>query len=159
MRNTFKRNLMATLLATALLAGCAQDAGNKEVGGTVLGGLGGALLGAQFGSGTGQLMATAAGTMLGAYLGNQVGSGLDKADQNYVGRAESNAYSAPIGQTITWSNPQSGNSGTITPVREGRSQSGSYCREFQQTVSIGGKNQKAFGRACQQPDGSWQIVE
>jgi len=47
----------------------------------------------------------------------------------------------------------------VTPVRDGYSESGSYCREFQQTVSIGGKNEQAYGVACRQPDGSWRIVE
>jgi surface antigen len=43
-------------------------------------------------------------------------------------------------------------------VREGTSESGKYCREFQQTVTIGGKTEQAYGTACRQPDGSWQIV-
>ena len=33
-----------------------------------------------------------------------------------------------------------------------------YCREFTKTVAIGGRIQPAYGRACYQPDGSWQIV-
>lgn len=32
-----------------------------------------------------------------------------------------------------------------------------YCREFTQTISIGGQLQKGIGTACLQPDGSWQI--
>jgi len=30
------------------------------------------------------------------------------------------------------------------------------CREYQTTVTIGGKPQKAFSRACRQPDGTWK---
>jgi hypothetical protein len=33
------------------------------------------------------------------------------------------------------------------------------CREFTSTVTIGGQPQQAFGQACQQPDGSWQITQ
>lgn len=33
-----------------------------------------------------------------------------------------------------------------------------YCREFTQTIKIGGKQQKGFGTSCLQPDGTWQIV-
>ena len=69
------------------------------------------------------------------------------------------AQTAPVGQTITWNNPNSGNSGSVTPVREGKAASGEYCREFQQTVTIGGKSENAYGTACRQPDGSWKIVE
>jgi hypothetical protein len=33
-----------------------------------------------------------------------------------------------------------------------------YCREFTKVVNIGGHMENAYGQACQQPDGSWQIV-
>jgi hypothetical protein len=39
-----------------------------------------------------------------------------------------------------------------------KSAAGQYCREFQQSIDIGGRNQPAYGTACQQPDGSWTIV-
>jgi hypothetical protein len=32
-----------------------------------------------------------------------------------------------------------------------------YCREFQQSVTIGGVTQQGYGTACLQPDGSWEI--
>ena len=32
-----------------------------------------------------------------------------------------------------------------------------YCREFQQSVTIGGVPQQAYGVSCQQADGSWRI--
>jgi hypothetical protein len=32
-----------------------------------------------------------------------------------------------------------------------------YCREFLQTVVIGGVQQQAYGVSCQQADGSWKI--
>ena len=100
------------------------------------------------------------GTILGALLGSEIGSSLDRADQAYAGRAVQQAYAAPIGQKIVWNNPESGNSGVIVPIREGRqSNTNAYCREYQQTVTVGGRTQQAFGQACQQPDGSWKIVQ
>jgi surface antigen len=36
---------------------------------------------------------------------------------------------------------------------------GQYCREFTQSVTVGGKTEQAFGRACRQPDGAWKIVQ
>ena len=33
-----------------------------------------------------------------------------------------------------------------------------YCREFTKVVDIGGRRESAYGTACMQPDGSWQIV-
>lgn len=153
------KKLIPLALAAALLSGCTTDAGPKQTGGAVLGAIGGGLAGAQFGRGSGNLAATAVGTLLGAYIGSEVGQSLDRADQMYAARAEQAAYAAPIGQQITWNNPDSGHSGTYIPTREGRDDSGNYCREYQTTVNIGGQTQKAYGQACRQPDGSWKVVK
>jgi len=32
------------------------------------------------------------------------------------------------------------------------------CREFQDTIIVGGVKQPAYGTTCQQPDGSWRIT-
>jgi hypothetical protein len=34
----------------------------------------------------------------------------------------------------------------------------SYCREVPATAVIEGRTQTLYGRACQQPDGSWRLV-
>jgi surface antigen len=150
---------LAALMGLSVVA-CESMGGQKQTGGALLGGIGGAVAGAQFGQGSGQIAAAVAGTLLGALVGSEVGRSLDKADMEYANRANQQAQAAPIGQNIQWSNPQSGNYGTITPVREGTdSSSGAYCREFQQTVSIGGKAESAYGTACRQPDGTWKVVK
>lgn len=141
------------------LAACEGMGGPKQTGGTLLGGIGGAAIGSQFGKGTGRVVGVAAGTLLGALLGSEVGRSLDKADLEYANSANARAEAAPIGQPIHWNNPQTGNSGTVTPVRDGTdTATGAYCREFQQTVTIGGKTQQAYGTACRQPDGTWKVV-
>lgn len=163
-----KFSLCAALVASAALAACegtgynggyGTGAGiNKQQIGTGVGALAGGLAGSQVGGGSGRLWATGAGVLLGALVGSSVGSSLDKADVAYMQQAQSRSYAAPIGQTISWNNPQSGNSGTYTPVRDGRSNTGAYCREYQQTIYVGGQQQTATGQACQNPDGSWRIV-
>ncbi len=55
--------------------------------------------------------------------------------------------------------PESGNYGTVTPIRDGSTSSGQYCREYQQTVTVGGRTQQAYGTACRQPDGQWKVVQ
>lgn len=152
------KTFIPVILVAGLLGGCAENMATKQTGGTILGGIGGAVAGAQFGKGKGQLAMTAIGTLLGAYVGSEVGRSLDKADQAYAGRAEQQAHAAPIGQSISWSNPDSGNSGTYTPTRDGRDQGGNYCREYQTTVNVGGQMEQAYGTACRQPDGSWKVV-
>lgn len=34
-----------------------------------------------------------------------------------------------------------------------------YCREYQSTTMVGGQPAYSYGTACQQPDGSWRIVQ
>lgn len=156
---TPKLDIAVLLLLCGLVSACETLGGPKQSGGAVLGGIGGAVAGAQFGGGGGQLVAVAAGTLLGALLGSEVGRSLDKADLAYADAANQRAQSAPIGQRIHWQNPQTGNYGTVTPVREGSdTATGAYCREFQQTVAIAGKTEQAYGIACRQPDGSWHVM-
>jgi surface antigen len=152
--------LVATGLIGSMLmfTACANDSGPKETGGAVIGGIGGALLGSLFGKGSGQMAAIAVGTLAGAMIGQNVGKSLDRADRAAIDRAENQATTADMGETITWNNPDSGNHGTITPVRDGSDKKGRYCREFRQTIEIGGKLEEGYGTACRQADGSWQIM-
>ncbi|MBO6827157.1 MAG: glycine zipper 2TM domain-containing protein [Sneathiella sp.] len=154
-----KKLIAGSVVVMLAVSGCASQRDNpKQTGGAVLGGVGGALLGSMIGSGSGRLVAVAAGTLVGAMIGSEIGKSLDAADRAAIDRAENRATTAPIGETITWSNPDSGNSGTVTPVREGRDTGGRYCREFRQTIEVGGRLEEGYGTACRQEDGSWQIM-
>jgi len=143
-------------LAAWVFTGCETVQGNPK---TAIGGLGGATVGgliaaAAGGGGAG----IAAGVIGGALLGGLAGNLLDDRDKRMANAAAQRALeTAPSGKAVAWNNPDSGHSGTITPVRTYES-NGRYCREFQQTVTIGGKPENSFGTACRQPDGSWQIV-
>lgn len=171
-----KKVLIACAL-TLSLAACAQQGGSygggygnggststgpmisKQTGGAVLGGVGGALAGSQFGKGKGQIAMAAVGTLLGAFLGSEVGSSLDHADNNYATQAGQQAFeSAPAGQSIAWNNPDSGHAGVVTPTRTFEQAPGQFCREYQQTIMVAGQEQRSFGTACRQPDGSWKVV-
>jgi len=157
---TLSKNLLAGLVVIMLaLSGCSSNEGpSKQTGGAVLGGIGGALLGSVFGKGSGQLAAVAVGTLVGAMIGSEVGKSLDKADRAAIDSAEKQATTAPLGETITWNNPDSGNSGTVTAVRDGENTQGRYCREFRQTIEVDGQLEEGYGTACRQDDGSWQIM-
>ena len=150
---------IAVIAGLATATGCAEQGyGPKQGVGTLGGAALGGLLGSQFGSGQGKLVTTAIGVLIGALAGSEVGKSLDRADRVYADKAVSRAHAAPIGETITWNNPKSGNHGAITPVRDGTSHEGRYCREFQQSITVGGKTQQGYGIACRQPDGAWRIV-
>lgn len=156
-----KNFLISLTAASFLLSGCANDGrGQKEGFGTLLGGIGGAVAGAQFGKGSGRVAMGAAGALLGAFVGNQIGQSLDKADAMYAQQAANRALeTAPSGQAIAWKNPDSGHSGSIAPIRTMQNPTtGQYCREYQQTINVGGQQQQAYGTACRQPDGSWKVM-
>jgi surface antigen len=152
--------LLSFVAVTMVLTGCQTSGwGTKQTIGTGSGAVLGGLAGSQVGDGSGRLWATGAGVLLGAFLGGEVGASLDRADKVYMGQAQQRAYQAPVGETIAWNNPETGNSGTYTPVREGVSSATQrYCREYQQTIVVGGQEQAAFGTACQMQDGSWEVV-
>ena len=156
-----KRIALVCAVALSLMtAGCqTDDWGQKQTLGTGIGAVGGGLLGSQIGKGHGQLWATGAGVLLGALVGSEIGKSLDDADRAAMSHAQSQAYTAPVGEPIAWNNPESGHSGTIVATRDGTTSSGRYCREYTQTINIGGQQQQGVGRACQNPDGSWDIVK
>lgn len=155
--------LAAVLVSTLALGGCAQDGswgmGTKQTIGTGAGALLGGILGSKVGKGSGQLWATGAGALLGAFAGSEIGKSLDQADLAYHQQAVERAYSAPLNQTVNWNNPESGHSGSVTPVREGRqASSGNLCRQYKQTIVIDGKAETAIGTACQNADGTWTLA-
>lgn len=147
-------------LVALLLSGCVTDGMEniKQTAGTLGGAILGGVAGSQFGGGRGRLVATGAGTLLGALIGNEIGASLDKADRTYLTTAATKAQTAPIGQRIAWRNPGSRNQGWVPPIRDGYSTQGSYCREYQSTIVIGGRTQEGHGTACQEPDGTWRIA-
>lgn len=81
---------------------------------------------------------------------------MDEHQQRTLEAAQVRAATAPVGQVIVWND--AGASGDVTALREGHTPAGQYCREFQQSVTIGGKPERAFGTACQMPGGAWQVI-
>lgn len=143
------------MLVVVVAAGCATIESNPK---TTVGGLGGAAFGGLIAAAAGGSGAAIAGSVIGgALLGGLVGNLLDQRDKRLAAEAQQRALeAAPTGTPVAWNNPDSGHSGTVTPTRTYRSE-GTYCREYQHTVTIDGKQERAYGTACRQPDGSWKV--
>lgn len=149
--------LFVLTVALGLGACESNNVGTKQAVGTVGGAVLGGLLGSQVGGGSGQLWATGAGAVLGALAGSEIGKSLDRADRAYMGQTtQASLEHTRSGETSTWQNPDTGHTGSVTPTRTYQD-NGTYCREFQQSVTIGGKTEDAYGTACRQPDGTWKI--
>ncbi len=81
---------------------------------------------------------------------------LNEQQQRQHEAAQVEAASAEVNETIQW---EDGNaSGAVTTTRIGTSTAGRQCREFQQIITVGGRSERAYGTACLQPDGAWEIV-
>jgi surface antigen len=151
-----RRLFLVPALALGLgLAGCSS---NRQ-GGTIIGAVGGALLGSQFGSGGARVVATVVGALAGAWIGSEIGRSLDERDRRrHRETAQSALDENDPGETATWANSETGHSGSTTPG-ESFSREGRTCRNFEQTVTVEGETEVARGVACKQPDGSWQVVD
>ena len=152
--------LVSVVMVAVLLPSCATMTDTvkdnpKAVLGSLIGGAAGAGIAAAAGGGTGAMLGAGLGGML---IGGLIGNRLDARDKRMASEAAQKAFeSNPSGQSSAWHNPDSGNSGTITPTRTAQLANGQYCREYKQTITIGGEPQQSYGTACRQPDGTWKI--
>lgn len=137
-----KIRMVLAVVSSALLAACgtASQTGGK-----------GGLLG--IGSG-GKVATTIIGAMNGGLVGGTVGTGLSAREKRNALEAEYKALEyTPGGKAVAWTG-DSGHSGAVTaaqPYRVGSQD----CRQYTQTVVIGGASSTARGTACRNADGSW----
>lgn len=153
------KKVMIVALAAFLITACSEirDRPNETAGG-ILGAVAGGLIGSQFGGGTGQVVAGALGGILGAWAGSEAGRSLDEDDKRYAAQAHEQAFVS--GQTMRWNNPDTKNFGAVQPGRGGPdAASGAHCREFKSIIVVEGVREEAYGTACRQADGSWQIID
>lgn len=152
--------LVSVVMVAVLLSSCAAmtqtvEDNPKAVLGSLIGGAAGVGIAAAAGGGAGAMLGAGLGGML---IGGLIGNRLDARDKRMAAEAAQRAFeSNRTGQTSVWRNPDSGNSGTITPTRTAQLANGQYCREYRQTITVGGEQHQAYGTACRQPDGTWKI--
>lgn len=160
--NTMKKSLfIATLcLAGVSVASCSWNEKRSETLGGVAGAVLGGVVGSKVGRGTGRNAAIVIGATLGAMWGQDIAKGLSDVDKIFHERTTSDTleYGEP-GEEVSWSNPDSGNSGTVTAGDTYQNDEGQDCRTFETTVNAEGESRTAEGLACRMADGSWQIVE
>ena len=150
--------LITTSLILTSCSGQIKGVNNEGLG-TVLGGVIGGFMGSTLGSGTGKLASIGVSTLLGAGIGNRIGHNMDKIDRKYYRKTSHNAFEhIPSGHTVEWINPETGTSGSFTPISSLDIANNSYCRKFKETLTVAGNSQEGYGTACRQSDGEWKIV-
>lgn len=155
--------LVGLIAVATPIAGCYTKDGEPILTGRnvgyLVGAAAGGLLGAQVGQGDGRLAAVAAGTLLGAWLGGAVGERLNEDDRaRQADATQAGLETGRSGSTSSWSNPDTGASGGVTPQPAYTNAAGETCREFESEVVVGDETEIATGVACRQDDGSWRIV-
>ena len=97
--------------------------------------------------------------ILASLLASEAGQAITAADQLALERTtQTTLETVPIGTESTWRNPQSGSHGIIAPRRTFQKASGTYCREFTQTLVKGDVTEEALGIACRETDGTWKLA-
>ena len=164
--NEVEMKIFSLLIIAILITGCSPTVqtsstqqGPKESAGAISGMIiGGALANDMAGDSRNKSLATVLGAFVGGVIGQNIGAQLDERDRLLAGEAYNTALEYnPTDKAAEWRNPDTGNYGRVIPVTTYR-QNGRYCREFTQEIFIGGQKQTGYGRACRQPDGSWEIV-
>lgn len=178
MRNVPTSLALVGLMA-ALTAGCtdrpysspqeqAQNAcqafGPKAMSGALIGGAagaaGGAAIGAVAGGGRGAGYGALAGLAAGLITGGIVGNSADQRDCAQAQIALQQIATQPIGQPVIWRNPQSGSSGSYTPVSDFTTVNGRVCRQVRADYNIASRQpvNGEPGLVCRTPTGDWQRV-
>lgn len=130
--------------------GYRQSACNSDTVGAVIGAVLGGVIGAHQDRGAGPVVG---GALIGAVLGGLLGHAIDESNQACV--SDVLEY-VPSNRPVYWED--GGYGYEVTPMRTYEPEPGRYCREYQTVVTVGGRAEQAYGTACRQPDGSWQIV-
>jgi surface antigen len=79
---------------------------------------------------------------------------MDDVDRLYLART---LEAAPSGRVTAWQNPDTQTHYQAQPLRTYQRPDGRYCREYQTRTLVGGAWRDAYGTACRQPDGSWEL--
>ena len=115
---------------------------------TMVGAVGGAVIGNRTASPENRTFATIAGAIIGGVIGNKVGDAIDDGDRACLGHS---LEVATIGHSVTWTNPRSHIVYYVEPVRD----LPGGCREFKYRAGPSAKI--AMMTACRRSDATWAI--
>lgn len=94
------------------------------------------------------------GTLLTGILNSDVGKAMDRQDQMNMQQAVMNT---PLDQEAQWTNKRRHADYEVVPLREYHDTSGQYCREYEAIVKRDGQSKKAYGKACRNHSGKWNM--
>lgn len=86
----------------------------------------------------------------------QVGRRMDPVDQYCVAQILEFGRS---GRRVAWYHPERDAAFRVIPLRAYEAEPGRYCREFAARAWIAGRSEQAYGTACRQADGTWEMAD
>lgn len=120
----------------------------------------GALLGNAAGGRNNQAGATVAGVIAGGAIGAALTSKLDCDDRSYAYQAYDRGFNAGrANTTYEWRNPSNQHYGRFHVLDYYQDEDNFRCAVFTSDVNVNGRMETARGRACQQPDGKWAMID
>jgi surface antigen len=158
--NSKLRVIFFILVFSSSLVGC--NGTGKTIGGGV-----GAAIGAAAGRHItkGKDKDTRREAMLaGAFLGGTAGMWIGEKIEKYYWDSKDSKTAHKIletgstGQLSNWRNPDTNSEYSITPTSTVVQANGEPCREYDINADINGEIEKGKGKACRNPDGTWDIV-
>ncbi len=83
----------------------------------------------------------------------------DQLTEQDVAKAAAAVQSAlekhPDQKPLSWRNKATGASGQVLPVRTRKTDTGVYCRDYQERLTVGGKSARYDNTACRNRAGRW----
>src|SRR6266550_1027579 len=100
-----------------------------------------------------------AGVIAGGALGAALTKSMDCGDRSYAYKTYYQGFNAGRpNAAYEWRNPDNGHYGNFRVADYYNDPAGFRCANYTQQIFINGRPQATTGRACQQPDGTWTIV-
>jgi surface antigen len=161
---SYRRLAVAVLVAAGMtlpMAGCetirretglSKSAQTGAAGGAAFGGIIAAIAGAN-------PAWIAASVVLGGVTGGVIGDRLGRKDAERHARTNANALDRlSQGQTESWRNSKTGNSGSTTVTRVTTNADGVLCKSYREYVNAGSEEVTKEGTVCKTPGGSWRAA-
>jgi surface antigen/Ni/Co efflux regulator RcnB len=128
--------------------------------GALVGAVIGGLLGNAAGNRRNQTETTIMGVVAGGAIGAALTNKLDCNDRSYAYKTYTTGFNAGRANAFyDWQNPQTGTRGRLHVLDYYEDEDNFHCSVYSQTIWINGRPEEARGRACQQPDGAWAIID
>jgi len=126
--------------------------------GTAAGAVLGGILGNAAGHGSGG--ATVVGVIAGGAIGAALTQKMECDDRSYAYSTYSRGFNAGRKNAdYTWENPRNKHRGRLHVIDYYNDEDGFRCSVYSHRIQVDGRREEARGRACQQPDGSWAIID